>query len=207
LVFVDSTIGFAVGTEGVIRTRDGGTTWEPVSTGLTVDFTGVSFADSYSGIIVGDRGVILRTTDGGESWSLQESGTSWLLSGASFPDPLHAVVVGEYGTILGTSSGGWVTSVASPLSGIHPDKLRLEQNFPNPFNPTTTIRFQIPVSTHVNLSLFDILGRKLVTLTDETMESGEHRISWDASRFSSGIYFYQLRASGSLVTGKMILLR
>jgi hypothetical protein len=81
------------------------------------------------------------------------------------------------------------------------------QNFPNPFNPATTIEYQLPRSADVTLEIFDILGRKVQTLVEGQREPGPHRVVWDAGEYPSGIYFYRLRAGDLIETKKMVLLK
>jgi hypothetical protein len=70
----------------------------------------------------------------------------------------------------------------------------LSQNFPNPFNPTTTISYQLPVNSHVTLKVFDILGREVATLVNEQRSAGSYSVQWNASRFSSGVYLVRMEA-------------
>jgi hypothetical protein len=91
---------------------------------------------------------------------------------------------------------------------------RLEQNFPNPFNPSTTINFVIPKSSFVNLSVYNILGRKVATLFNEEKTAGNYQVNFDASSLASSIYFYKIQATpvggqaGSFVqVKKMILMK
>jgi flagellar hook assembly protein FlgD len=81
---------------------------------------------------------------------------------------------------------------------IVPDGLVLYANYPNPFNPSTTIRFDVPQSGLVNLTIYDLNGRRIATLVDENMAAGSHQVSWngrDASGISvaSGVYIYRLQ--------------
>ncbi|MFQ5606259.1 MAG: T9SS type A sorting domain-containing protein [bacterium] len=78
-----------------------------------------------------------------------------------------------------------------------PIDFRLDQNYPNPFNPTTTIQFALPEPAAVTLKLFDILGREVTTLFDKEMESGVHKLLFDAKDFASGVYFYRIRAEST----------
>lgn len=88
-----------------------------------------------------------------------------------------------------------------------PEQFALFQNFPNPFNPATTIRFSIPKPVFVKLEIFDILGRKVETLIREKYEPGTYTVPFDASRFSSGLYFYQLKAGEYNKVNKMLFLK
>jgi len=83
----------------------------------------------------------------------------------------------------------------------------LSQNYPNPFNPSTNIRYQIPDAGLVTLRVYDLLGREVATLVDEYTDAGRYEIEFDASKLSSGIYFYQLNAGTFTSIKKMILLR
>jgi uncharacterized delta-60 repeat protein len=75
-----------------------------------------------------------------------------------------------------------------------PDFFALEQNYPNPFNPSTTIRYALSNNANVKLVIYDLLGREIATLVDEEQSAGRKEVEWDASAFSSGIYFYKLTA-------------
>ena len=88
-----------------------------------------------------------------------------------------------------------------------PDEFLLEQNYPNPFNPVTTISYQIPADGHVELKVFDLLGREVASLVNSDQAKGKYRIKFDGSNFSSGIYFYQLRTSNFVGTKKLLILK
>lgn len=80
-------------------------------------------------------------------------------------------------------------------------------NFPNPFNSTTEIRFDLPQTGRVKLTVFDISGREVTRLKDETMGSGSHAIAFDASSLPSGIYIYRIESGGQTLARKMVLLK
>ena len=83
----------------------------------------------------------------------------------------------------------------------------LEQNFPNPFNPTTTIGFGIPEKANVRISILNILGEEIKILLNEEKEAGYHSIDFDASDLPSGVYFYKIQNGNFIDTKKMILLK
>jgi hypothetical protein len=87
-----------------------------------------------------------------------------------------------------------LTSVADKFSSGMITDFVLSQNFPNPFNPTTTISYQLPVNSHVTLKVFDILGREVATLVNEQRSAGSYSVQWNASRFSSGVYLVRMEA-------------
>ncbi|MBI1931311.1 MAG: T9SS type A sorting domain-containing protein [Ignavibacteriales bacterium] len=100
-----------------------------------------------------------------------------------------------------------LTGVGNDQGSIIPTEFKLEQNYPNPFNPTTTIRYQIPVNKHVTIKVYDVLGKEVATLIDEYKPAGIYKLEFNASNFSSGVYFYKLIAGKYIDVKKMILLR
>ena len=92
-------------------------------------------------------------------------------------------------------------------SGIIPIDWKLDQNFPNPFNPSTTINYQISKPGLVTLKVYDILGREIIALINENKVAGFYEINFDASKLSSGIYIYQLKSNNFVSSKKMILLK
>jgi hypothetical protein len=94
-----------------------------------------------------------------------------------------------------------------PISTEVPDKYDLKQNYPNPFNPKTVIGFQVPRSGIVNLKLFDVQGREVTTFVNEELKPGQYQIEFDASNYSSGIYFYKMLSETYSETKKMVLIK
>jgi len=88
-----------------------------------------------------------------------------------------------------------------------PTQSKLYPNFPNPFNPTTRISFQIPAATHVTVDIFNTLGQKVKTLVDQRMEAGKHEVVLDAGDMASGIYFYRLTTDSYRETRKLVLIK
>lgn len=86
-------------------------------------------------------------------------------------------------------------------------KYELCQNYPNPFNPVTTIKYYLPKTSHVKLTVFDILGNEVIILIDGIKSSGVYEETWNASGVPSGIYFYQMNADGLLQTKKLIFIK
>ena len=99
------------------------------------------------------------------------------------------------------------TTVATETETELPQELTLAQNYPNPFNPSTNIGFALPQTGNVELHVYDILGRRVATLIDQRMEAGRHEVTFNASRFASGMYLYQLRTSSGVITKKLTLIK
>lgn len=93
------------------------------------------------------------------------------------------------------------------ISSIIPEKYILHQNFPNPFNPSTKIRFELPKSSYVKLLIYDILGCEITKLVNEKLVAGCYETEWDGNRFASGVYFYKLVTKEFSETKRMILLK
>ncbi|MFZ1459514.1 MAG: T9SS type A sorting domain-containing protein, partial [Ignavibacteria bacterium] len=93
------------------------------------------------------------------------------------------------------------------LSSGVPSHFRLSQNYPNPFNPSTKISYELRVTNYVLLKVYDVLGNEVKTLVNEKQNAGTYEVSFDASNFSSGSYFYKLVTNGFIETKKMFLIK
>lgn len=124
---------------------------------------------------------------------------SWYSPGARMY--LMGAIVGgiEYGTITAIEQDAW------PVSEIA-DILTLDA-FPNPFNPSTTIRYGLPNRSHVTLTVFNTLGQEIAALVDREMDAGYHEAAFDASGLASGVYLYRLRAGIYVETRKLVVVR
>jgi photosystem II stability/assembly factor-like uncharacterized protein len=195
----------AVGDEGtILKTTNGGTSWTPQSIGTTAHLGGISFTDLENGTAVGDA--ILRTTDGGITWIEQTSGTNQYLYDVSFTDSNNGTAVGASGTILRTTNGGYTFVEEEKIDEI-PTSYNLSNNYPNPFNPTTAIRYQIPELSFVTIKIYDVLGNEIETLVNEEKATGTYELTWFAEQLPSGIYFYRLQAGSFIETKKMVFLK
>jgi hypothetical protein len=111
---------------------------------------------------------------------------------------------------IGTGEDGlWYRSI-SGITGVEkeivdPKRFSLSQNFPNPFNPVTTINYILPVDEKVLIRVYDILGREIATLVNEFNSAGKHSIQFDGSKLTSGVYFYSITAGNYQQTKKVIL--
>jgi len=103
-------------------------------------------------------------------------------------------------------------ALSAYLEGLIPDEFSLHQNYPNPFNPVTTLRYDLPEADLVSITIYDMLGREVKTLINQTQEAGYRSVIWDATNdygkpVSAGIYLYQIHAGEYISTKKMVLLK
>jgi photosystem II stability/assembly factor-like uncharacterized protein len=213
--FIDSNTGWVVGDcEVIYKTTNGGLDWIAQHSGdiETVLFS-VCFTDENNGTAVGVNyepgevatATIYRTIDGGQNWLSQPSGiTDKSLRGVSFTDANNGWAVGDGGIIIRTTNGG-VNFIEDEVD--HPREFSLSQNQPNPFNPSTKIKYSIPQSSNVELKVFDILGNEIETLVSEERPAGIYEITWYAESLPSGVYFYRLQADELIETKKMLFLK
>ena len=115
-------------------------------------------------------------------------------------------------TALGSDMKHREVALTAVDPGILPDQFALFQNYPNPFNPSTEIRFNVPVPTHIELSVYNVIGQQIKTLVNEHRIAGEHTVIWDGTdnrgqEVATGIYLYRLNAENWSASRKMLLLK
>jgi|GEM_PF-6553396 len=160
--------------------------------------------------------VVYRGDDDAEDMGdMEEVGT---VSDTSFtdtgldPDTQYWYAVSAVDTAaLETFASAWL-SVTTTTVGVGdetgiPSEFALKNNYPNPFNPTTQIHYDIPKTSDVTLKVYDITGRLVRTLVDATKEPGRYSVTFDARNLSSGIYFYRLKAASHTSVKRMVLVR
>ena len=165
---------------------------------------------------------ISRDRDRGLDPRPQADSPAWTGMATTPEDGFYSQVdyVGAFGRSLWTS--GWTflseagimpteaaTFVAeeSAVQAALPDGYVLEQNIPNPFNPSTTINYSVPADGHVKLTVYNSVGQKMATLVNDARAAGTYALSLDAADYSTGIYFYRLEAGGQTLMRKMALLK
>jgi len=166
-----------------------------------------------------------RSTNGGDNW------VDYKISDHSFiPNGNLGGGLGNQGDNIGmtyangklwpvwmdNSTGAyqvWTAGIDINTIGIQtistdvPSSFSLSQNFPNPFNPTTTIKFNIPKAENVSLKIYDALGKEIALLVNESLNPGVYSADWNASGFASGVYFYSFIAADFVQTKKMVLVK
>jgi len=161
------------------------------------------------------------TARGGDQYPFNETNDLTLL-GVTYQQTLYNYIVAEAGN---GGLGGQITAAQYPVDGegritltdeipvngeIDPElpmAFALEQNYPNPFNPSTNIAFVLPNAADVNLTVYNMLGQKVMTLVQEKMDAGFHAVKFDASSLASGMYIYRIQAGEFVSTKKMMLIK
>jgi len=156
-----------------------------------------------------------NSTNAGVNWNTDtrltdNSSYSWYSSIALFGTALYVVWTdnrdGNWEVYFKNNPTGNIMFV-NKISSELPVKYQLFQNYPNPFNPVTTICFQCPVSGNVSLKIFDILGKEVATLVNESLQPGTYEVKFDGSGLSSGVYFYRMQTKDYIETKLMILVK
>ncbi|MDD5363197.1 MAG: YCF48-related protein [Ignavibacteria bacterium] len=173
-------------------------------------YTSVSFYDSINGFVCTDHGHIYKTTNGGISFTSQYPVILTYLRSIIMISKDIGFAAGNGGRIFTNSISVGIISDENDM----PRSYSLKQNYPNPFNPVTKIRFDIPKDSRilgndkVLLKVFDMLGREIKTLVNESLKPGSYETTFDGSNLNSGVYFYQLLINNKqLAIKKMILLK
>ena len=127
---------------------------------------------------------------------------------------INEIIVSVPNLIVGTGgNGAWIYPVSNFTTNIieetkkNTNNFELSQNYPNPFNPITKIKYSILSNSYVVLKIYDLLGKEILTLVDETKSIGNYEIEFDASNLASGIYFYKLSVYNRSETKKMLLMK
>lgn len=214
VTFIDENTAFASGDSLMLKTTDGGASWNYISIpGLNVSLTGISYkkyANGNNGYIF-TAGMktgtpryagIYHSEDLGATWFNNVSGVDLAitLSDVASTNEQVAYISGSASTIYSNLP---IVSVKEPASDV--EGYWLAQNYPNPFNPSTMIRYNVVQNGPVELKVFDPLGREVYTLVNEVKSPGTYEISFDGTNLPSGAYIYRL-TSGEFVQSRKFLL-
>jgi hypothetical protein len=164
-----------------------------------------------------------------ESYSLQVSTnsgfSSFVINVASLPSSQYQVPANSFqnnilyywraNAVNTAGNGPWSTVWnfrtllvgVQPVSNVIPDDYKLYENYPNPFNPSTNIKFDIPKAGFVKLAVYDLLGKELVVLASEKLNAGTYQVDWNAGSYPSGVYFYKLVSNEFINVKKMVLVK
>ncbi len=164
----------------------------------------VSLVNTATGAVLASRVITL-------TWNWAQYNTT-LTPNASAANTTFKIVFPRYTTSLDgidlrRQLAKAIGSEPETEMATQPKTYALYQNHPNPFNPTTTFRFDLPEQAHVRLTVHNIIGQRKVAVIDGVMDAGAHSIVWDASQLPSGVYFYTLEAGSFVETKKLVLLK
>lgn len=200
--FIDASTGFACGSNSFFMfTSNGGANWASRSSGIQVGLNGLHFVNQTKGWTVGGAGTLYSTTNAGLNWIAQQSQTGQDLNSIHSFDSENAWAVGNLGVIV----TNFTTPTGTEIENSMITDYTLEQNFPNPFNPSTNIRFSIASEEFVTLKVFNVLGIEIVSLINKVLAAGSYDIVFNAEQMNSGVYFYTLSTDNFKSTRKMIL--
>jgi hypothetical protein len=211
IFFVDENVGYMGGPWGLMgKTTKGGANWVTFGVPDFEEIYDLFFISPDSGVVVGKPGIVRFTADGGNTWEEDPEITS-LLAGSSIKkigalSEEFGIAITDSGSIISFATDSSLLTAVNE-DGIHKHNYSLSNNYPNPFNPSTKIVYQIPERGNVSLKLYDMLGKEVTTLVEEYRNEGRYEINFDAGNLASGIYVYQLRANNYIATKKMILMK
>ena len=210
-IFAGTQNFFGTGPAGVFRSTNNGDSWTEVTPDSSVWWASSISININDHIIIGTVfSGALRSTDNGDNWTKINTGLE-LFPG--FLAPVYSLTLNSTGKLIaGSLSGSLFRSTESTteieeFSGELPENFSLSQNFPNPFNPVTNIRYVLNQHTNVRLIIYDLKGREVKQLVNDFQGPGWKTVTWNASHVPSGMYFYRLTAGDFVQTRKMVLLK
>jgi len=203
--FSDLNTGYISHATGLFKTTDGGSSWFQLAA-PTGGYNSVQFRNNF-GYAVAGNGKIVKSTDAGINWIVQPTVTENSLYALYFNSDNFVYAGGVRGTIMKTIPTELILTPVSGISNEIPKEFFVSQNYPNPFNPTTTIKFGLNRQSMVNITIYDITGRKVEELLNANINAGTHEVKWNASVYSSGVYFYTVTTADYRETRKMLLVK
>ncbi|HWA06785.1 MAG TPA: T9SS type A sorting domain-containing protein [Ignavibacteria bacterium] len=196
----------------ILKSVDNGAIWVAATSGVTTKIFDVKFVSANVIVGTSENGTIVRSEDLGETWSTILTPSEVDLYAVNFGNESFGISIGSESTELYTTDGGvtWIGSIEPPAASKNMnEQVKLSQNFPNPFNPSTVISYNVNDNANVSIKVYDMTGREVRTLVNTFQNAGTYSVNFNASNLASGIYFYVLRVnSGSMditKTMKMIL--
>jgi len=199
--------GIIAGANGsILFTTNNGTSWIYEELWNSNTYPVQTFAISKEKIFAGaDSNGVWQSSDDGASWTTLDSVD--LLN-----HNVNALIISGIYLIAGTDSGIYRKQIDQVATGTAKDngsayQFELNQNYPNPFNPSTTINFSLQKSSLISLDVYNVQGKKVVTLMEGQRPAGSYTVTFDGSRLASGVYFCHLRAGSFTKSIKMILMK
>jgi len=216
LFFLNENDGWGGNGSSLLKTTDGGYSWQVQLTdgGAISDYW---ISDEKNIWIVG--GKTLKTTNGGQSWESFWHPSNYAIYSVQFIKNKLGWFTGGEGTILKFYNDSPSTIETKEINKIFLN-YSISNNYPNPFNPITKIRYSVPQLAQVQIKIFDVLGKEIAILVNEEKPAGNYEVEFNShsdagQNLPSGVYFYQLRirdpetssGQGFVKTKKMILLK
>jgi hypothetical protein len=209
MFFINSQIGWYTDWLSIFKTTDGGRNWDTVVNYTPYSISQMIFVDEKEGYMIGspaweNKGmVVLKTNDGGKTLIPLKEFTA-----------LNKIKLTKK-NVIGVGSFGQILKVNRILTDIKEEPKNiisfflLLQNFPNPFNSGTKIRYMIKERGFTSIKIYDILGKEITTLINEVKMPGEYEIIFNANKYnlSSGVYFYRMQTGKFTQTRKFILMK
>ena len=238
--FIDSLTGWHAYGNNMYKTTNGGVNWitQVLPFGGLISSSSImkSFSVINKDTIWGgggylnfgggrNRGILYFTSNGGSNWYYQLPDTSYQIPQYDFVKFLNKRIGWAYETYFSQQIGGLISTGIHTTNGGDtgfilgiqqmsnniPEHFRLFQNYPNPFNPVTNIGFRIVDFGFVTITVFDVTGKEITKLINTDLKAGEYNIDWNASGYSSGVYFYKLTVTAGREvftdTKKMVLIK
>jgi hypothetical protein len=192
-------------TSGVYLSTNNGTNWTAVNNGLTN--MGVrSLAVSGTNIFAGTGGGVFLSTNNGTSWINKNQGFGFIPTVYTLLISNNFIFAGTYQHSTYRRSLSEILGVQNISSEV-PSGYSLGQNYPNPFNSTSNLKFQISKLGNVKIIVYDVMGREVQTLVNESLQPGTYETKFDGSMLNSGVYFYKLVTDGFTETKRLTLLK
>jgi hypothetical protein len=188
---------------GIFRSTDNGDQW-----------TYIGFKDTITTLAVNSSGILFVGTPDYGVFRSSDEGVTWTPTNSGLTN-LQVRSIGIYSNgyvFIGTNGGPVFASLQTTTSADLkvdelPQQYFLNQNFPNPFNPITTISYSLPKRSLVQIKIFTVLGKEIAVLVNEEQITGNHKIEFNGTNLPSGVYFYRLTTGDFTDTKKLILLK
>jgi photosystem II stability/assembly factor-like uncharacterized protein len=210
---ISNSKAVAVGDHFICMTTDAGLNWNYIDHKINntdSSFYKIAFSNADTGYIGCSDSTFFKTFDGGLTWQKDSLNGKYAV---------YSIGMNPAGDVIFGTSTGYIlekkhvpTGINNELGTVLPSKFALKQNYPNPFNPATLIEYSIPDYLHGNSSLvelkvFNLLGKEVATLVNSYQPAGNYKIEFNASKLTSGVYFYRLKAGNFIQTRKLILMK
>jgi photosystem II stability/assembly factor-like uncharacterized protein len=203
---IGSNLFAGTGNAGVFLSTNNGASWTAVNNGLPIANPIYALVVSGTNLFAGTYGGgIYLSTNNGSNWAEVNTGLTY--------KGIQALMIsGSYIYAGADLSGVWRRPLSEMITGVErsselPAEFKLSQNYPNPWNPSTIIKYTIPKTSRVILKLYDITGKVIKTLVNEEKTAGNYELTIKAGNLPSGVYFYRIQAGSFVQTKKMILIK